>query len=251
MKARDLPLEILDSLNRGEIASTTYVEMTAVDFQLLMNQIAPEISSSVTHSAFSLKGLRLGITSRMARAGHLLAKSRGKVGYFEFRNHPSDTVRGWAAYMLPHLWPRDLSSQLASVEPLAEDPHFGVREWAWLALRPDIASDIKASFKLLEPWAKHPSPLLRRFAIESTRPRGFWSKHIQELKERPALGLPLLNNVRSDPSRYVQLAVANWLNDTSKHQPQWVRQICSRWMKEMSNATAFIVRRAQRTLEKG
>jgi len=62
----------------------------------------------------------------------------------------------------------------------------------------------------------------------------------------------LLLPVRSDPSRYVQNATANWLNDASKSRPEWVRDVCERWARESpTKETGYIVRRALRTLRKG
>jgi 3-methyladenine DNA glycosylase AlkC len=43
--------------------------------------------------------------------------------------------------------------------------------------------------------------------------------------------------------------VANWLNDAAKTQPDWVREVCARWSRgRVPLATAYIVRRAQRSL---
>ena len=58
--------------------------------------------------------------------------------------------------------------------------------------------------------------------------------------------------MRADEQRYVQLSVANWLNDASKSRPDWVRAVCDRWLAESPvPATAWIVNHATRTLRKG
>jgi 3-methyladenine DNA glycosylase AlkC len=69
------------------------------------------------------------------------------------------------------------------------------------------------------------------------------------LKKEPWRGLPLLQALRADPSRYVQNSVANWLNDAAKTQPDWVRGVCAQWSGgTVPPATAYILRRAQRSI---
>ncbi|QDY86331.1 hypothetical protein FQU75_00275 [Paenibacillus polymyxa] len=84
-----------------------------------------------------------------------------------------------------------------------------------------------------------------------TRPLGVWAKHISELKAHPELALPLLEAVQSDPAKYVQDSVGNWLNDASKTPPEWVLQVCNAWLKTSdTKKTRRIVSRAQRSLDK-
>ena len=243
----EIPPRVLHRLNRGELEAITLAEALAIDFAKLMAAVAPDVSRT------AVAALRLaaeaGVTRRMALAGHHLHEHFGPAAYPRFARHRSDTVRGWSAYLLavtPHL---TLGERLHLSQPLANDRNAGVREWAWLAMRPLVAADLMHAIDLLEPWTVSGSPFLRRFASEITRPRGVWCAHLEPLKREPALGQTLLEPLRADPHRYVQDSVSNWLNDAAKSQPTWVRGTCTRWLAESPTpATARICRRAQRSL---
>jgi 3-methyladenine DNA glycosylase AlkC len=164
--------------------------------------------------------------------------------------HASDVARCWAAQWL--MFPeQSLPDKLQAVRRFAADRHFGVREVAWMALRDPLAGALDEGLLLLQPWVRDPDENIRRFASELTRPRGVWCAQIEALKAEPWRALGLLEPLRADPSRYVQNSVANWLNDASKSQPQWVSQLGERWLVESDGPqTRYMVRRALRTLSK-
>jgi 3-methyladenine DNA glycosylase AlkC len=171
--------------------------------------------------------------------------------YQRLLRHPSDVVRNWVAFIVGGQTHLDFSGQLAAIEPLARDRHFGVREVAWLALRPAVERELDAAIERLSAWPRHAHDGVRRFASEITRPCGVWCNHLVRLKAEPKLALPILEPLRSDTSKYVRDSVGNWLNDASKSQPAWVKQLCRRWQRESKTAeTAYIVTRALRTLRK-
>ena len=84
----------------------------------------------------------------MRIAGELLLEHVGLGGLDALIDHGSDTVRGWAAYVVGLAPGLSLAERLTLVRPLADDPHFGVREWAWMPLRPHIAADVTRAVKI-------------------------------------------------------------------------------------------------------
>jgi 3-methyladenine DNA glycosylase AlkC len=243
----EIPPRVLAQLNRGEIESRTLVETLAVDFCRLLRTVAPRLPKPSTDTMAAAR--EVGITKRMELAGRLLLSHYGPPGYFYLARHHSDTVRGWAAFLLSASPDFTLGERLHLIRALANDHNSGVREWAWLAMRPHVAANVELAIDLLEPWTVSVSPFQRRFASEATRPRGVWCSRIKRLVEKPELGLRILEPLRADPHRYVQDSVANWLNDAAKSQPVFVRGLCDRWRKESANgATDRICRRAMRSL---
>jgi len=239
--------DTLAALNAGQIEAATLAECLALDHAALMRAAVPDLPPASLSELEALAGA--GITRRMAAAAAALLAHFGEDGAERLAGHSSDTVRGWAAFMVGRARGLALSERLERLRPFADDPHFGVREWAWMAVRPEIAADVERAVALLQPWTTEPSPNLRRFAVEATRPRGVWAAHIPPLKRNPDLGLPLLEPLKADPSTYVQDSVANWINDAAKDQPQWARELCARWRKaSASSATERICRRASRSL---
>lgn len=244
--------ERLAQLNSGQYASSNLAEGLAVDFAALMAAALPQAQDA------ALEKMRLaaswGISKRMVLAGEAVLDAAGRQGLKALAGHQSDTVRGWVCYALAQHHAlcdpaEPLENLLDAVRAFADDAHFGVREWVWLAVRPHIAAQPQRAINYLAGWATAPSERVRRFASESTRPRGVWCAHMNILKENPALGLPVLEPLKADPSKYVQDSVGNWLNDAAKSQPQWVRGLCDQWLVQSScKATEYICKRALRSL---
>ncbi len=78
-------------------------------------------------------------------------------------------------------------------------------------------------------WSKHPSDKVRRFASEGCRPRLPWAIAIPSLKRSPLPILPVLENLKNDPSEFVRRSVANNLNDIAKDHPDLVIIIAKSW----------------------
>ena len=237
---KDVPDEIKEQLNQGTLETANLMESLSIDFPLLLkNTLGYSLSKDIEES---LK--KQGITQKMKNISLYLIKEG--LSFKELGLHPSDTLRGWAAYMIAYSPILSVEQKLEEIKDFADDNHFGVREWAWLALRPYCAKIPERMISLLEPWTRK-TENLRRFASEITRPRGVWCTHIKELKSNPELALSILSNLKADPSRYVQNSVANWLNDSAKSKALWVKNLCQEWQQQ-SNApeTLYICKRALR-----
>ena len=235
------------ALDAGIVEAATLSECLAVDFGALMRAALPRLGSSAFEAMDQARGA--GISKRMALAGNLLRDALPGDAADELLRHPSDTVRGWACFLVGQAPELALPDRLAAIRPLADDPHFGVREWAWMAVRPHLAAELDEAIAMLASWTSASSERLRRFASEATRPRGVWCAHIDALKRAPECAIAILDPLRADPSAYVQDSVGNWLNDAAKTRPDWVRALCREWTKRSPlPPTARICRRALRSI---
>jgi 3-methyladenine DNA glycosylase AlkC len=245
----DIPPAILRQLNRGEIECISLVECLAVDFASILKHSVDNVSDQTLRDIKAAKDM--GWLGRTKYAGEILYRDMGLAVVSDLAGHTSDQVRGWAAMLVTAAPKLSLKKRLALVKPLADDPNPGVREVAWIALRPFVAAELESALELLQPWTESKSGNIRRYACEITRPRGVWCAHITALRNDPAPALPLLAALREDPSRYVQNSVANWLNDASKDNPAWVKKVTQQWQRgTVSKETAYICKRALRTLNK-
>lgn len=246
-RTADITPDMLHALSRGELQSATLAECLAVDQAQLLRTVFPDLSPQALDAGRD--ACRHGILKRMMAIGALLLQELGASGIDRCRAHHADTVRGWACFMIGAQQDMALPVRLGAIRPLADDGHFGVREWAWMAVRPHLAKELDAGIRQLAQWTSLPSERLRRFACEALRPRGVWCAHIAALKKHPAQALPILSPLRADPSTYVQDSVSNWLNDAAKDQPEWVRSLCAQWLQtEPADATRRICQRALRNL---
>ncbi|MFN8714242.1 MAG: DNA alkylation repair protein [Bacteroidota bacterium] len=233
-RTADIPAEVLEALNSGAISTVNLTEWLMVDNLKLLDVVLKAekqsaLFKSVSDAVAALKkptvnSVQYAISTTLRAAA---GKDEKKI-YALLSSHPSDSVRCWAAYYVGTDSSKTLEQKLELIEPLAADLHFGVREVAWLAVRPALAAELSKALILLKPWTPSSDANIRRFTSEATRPRGVWCAHITELKEKPELALHLLEPLRSDSSEYVRNSVANWLNDASKTQPKWVQETCKR-----------------------
>ncbi|RXK86063.1 DNA alkylation repair protein [Filimonas effusa] len=117
------------------------------------------------------------------------------------------------------------------------------------AIRPFL---VKYNGKLMQQmlkWSLHSNAAVRRLATEGCRPRLPWATAVPGLKKDPSPILPILENLKTDPSESVRRSVANNLNDISKDHPGLVIGIAAKW-KGISKEVDAIIKHGCRTLLK-
>lgn len=256
----EIPPAVLRELNAGRMETANLVEWLAVDCVTLARHAAedaglPDAAAKglvARARALAAEGIQARMKGMGAGLHAAIAASRRREALYEaFASHPSDMIRAWSAYAVAADPTLDLAERLQRARPFAADAHMAVRECAWDSFRDYLPPELGRGLALLAPWVADPDEGIRRCAIEATRPRGVWTRHIEALKRDPEPARPLLDAVRADPSRYVQNAAGNWLNDASKTRPEWVTAVCERWSAAGDSPhTAYIVRRGLRTLRK-
>ncbi|MGE7859633.1 DNA alkylation repair protein [Bacillus mobilis] len=259
-KVNEIPKEVLQLLQQGKVESVNLTEWLAINHIELLKNVLPSIGLKD-----SLECIEAELEKQNVETGMKVIRITGTLLdeiilkeyegnkediLLQLSNHISDSVRCWATFMNKKS-NNTLKDTLTYIRPFAADHHFGVREIAWMSIREDLSQNIEESVELLVEWAKSEDENIRRFSVESIRPRGVWSKHIEVLKQEPEKALPILNLLKSDPSKYVQDSVGNWLNDASKTKPDWVLKLCEEWEKDTDiKSTSRIIKKAKRTILK-
>ena len=253
----EIPKAILRRLEAGEMETVNLVECLAVDQRKLVRAVLQQVGQrrlvdaalAAVERAARPTAMQHMIVIGQELGKHLEPNGAPRSAFNKLARHPSDIVRSWAAFAAVANVNGHFGDHLAAIRPFAADRHFGVREVAWMALRPHIASNLSTAIELLAAWSHESDANLRRFASEATRPRGVWCSHLEVLKAQPELGLPILEPLKSDGSKYVRDSVGNWLNDAAKTQPRFVKSLCRRWKQASHSAeTAYILQKATRSL---
>jgi 3-methyladenine DNA glycosylase AlkC len=117
------------------------------------------------------------------------------------------------------------------------------------AIRPFLLAHQQQVLAQMLLWSTHPNAHVRRLSSEGCRPRLPWGMAMPALKKDPTPILPILENLKNDPSEYVRKSVANNLNDITKDNPDVVLALGARWLGT-SPHTNWIVKHACRTLLK-
>ena len=134
----------------------------------------------------------------------------------------------------------------ASMEALKYFTPFGSSEFA---IREFLKRDLGRTLRVMRGWSEDSNEHIRRLASEGCRPRLPWSFRLVELVADPSPSVPILENLRADPSLYVRKSVANHLNDIAKDHPDKTLDVLQSWDRRHPH-TAWIAKRALRTLVK-
>ncbi|MBJ2125768.1 DNA alkylation repair protein [Flavobacterium sp. IB48] len=255
---KDIPVLVLEQLNKGEIETANLVEWLAVNQTKLLENVLRESNrmeylEPILMDIRNLKKQTVNTINETIGTGILTESILNNDSNIisTISSHKSDLVRCWSAYTIGKKSELTIEEVLEQIQFLAADKHFGVREISWLAIRSNILNNLEKSLEILSEWTSSEDENIRRFATEATRPRGVWCEHIEELKKRPELALKILDSLKSDSSKYVQNSVGNWLNDASKTRPDFVKNLCERWKRESPvKETLYIIKKALRTIEK-
>lgn len=231
--------DVKAELSSGRLDTANFMEQFALDVDVLLAKRLPEVAvqGALNH---------VPIKHRLTIAGERLAHVCPPSDIYDRVRSECDTIRaiGALAIGVSDLLP---SARLRLLRRFADDSHFAVREWAWIGLRDSLGDGVLDLVPLLTAWAKDPSERVRRYSCEVIRPRGVWCRHLTYHGRDLTAGLPVVEQLRTDSSRYVQVSVGNWLNDACRLEPAWVINLCSQWQQEDAIPN-LIVRRALRSV---
>lgn len=119
---------------------------------------------------------------------------------------------------------------------------------AEFAIRPFLDAFPDQVLATLLVWTEDEHYHVRRLCSEGTRPRLPWARNLTLPYE---VGIPLVDRLFADPTRYVTRSVANHVNDISKKDPDLALDTLERWRasgRQRPREMAYVIRHAARTL---
>ena len=118
------------------------------------------------------------------------------------------------------------------------------------AVRPFLIHHFDLTLATLTRWTKDPSPHVRRWTSEGSRPRLPWGLRLDALVRDPEPTAPILRALLDDPSEYVRRSVANHLNDIAKDHPERVADWLDAHLPGATPARRALLKHASRSLVK-
>ena len=136
-----------------------------------------------------------------------------------------------------------LESPEISLDAVAEITKRNTGEFA---VRPFLERFPDKTFGRMLEWSQAGNFHLRRLASEGTRPRLPWAKKLDSVIDDPSSTLPILENLKDDPVKFVQKSVANHLNDVLKDNYDYAVDTLTRWSKDAGKERRWIIKHALR-----
>jgi 3-methyladenine DNA glycosylase AlkC len=136
----------------------------------------------------------------------------------------------------------DLEFSLAALREIT------TRFSAEFAIRPFLNLFPNQVLATLQVWTEDQHYHVRRLCSEGTRPRLPWARSLMLPHD---VGIPLLDRLFADPTRYVTRSVANHVNDVSKKDPDLALDTLERWRSlghQQPREMSYVIRHAARTL---
>ncbi len=117
-------------------------------------------------------------------------------------------------------------------------------------IRPFLEAYPEKTLMTMLKWSKDGNKHVRRLASEGVRPRLPWAPKLDSFIGDPTPILPILDNLKDDPSKYVQKSVANCINDILKDNPVIAKRLLEKWRPYGSKQRKWIIKHALRNLLK-
>lgn len=117
-------------------------------------------------------------------------------------------------------------------------------------IRPFLETYPERTLKVMDTWSVDKNKHVRRLSSEGVRPRLPWATKLDIFIKDPAPILPILENLKDDPSKYVQTSVANCINDILKDNPEIAKALVAGWATNATTARKWIIKHALRNLVK-
>jgi len=119
------------------------------------------------------------------------------------------------------------------------------------AVRPFIIHHQERMMAQMYAWSKHENEHVRRLSSEGCRPALPWAVALPKFKKDPSPILPILEQLKTDPSEYVRRSVANNINDISKTCPDFVVTLVKSWHGKNEQTDRIIKNGCRTLLKKG
>lgn len=207
-----------------------------------------ELKERVYHVSRALEACLPGDFSQAAAVLEAaLAPARLDDDLSALRTGP-EGLAGWSVWAMTE-WVARCGAE-DPVRSLAALREMTQRFSAEFAIRPFLQRDPEGTLALMKPWLRDPSPHVRRWLSEGTRPRLPWGLRLDCFIKDPHACLCILETLHDDPSEYVRRSVANHINDISKDHPALALELCGRLLGKGAPGTPALVAHALRTLVK-